>query len=200
MALDKFKSNLSKQDLERQLNDKWGSEVIRIRTEMFDDFCSFLKSEGFTISRDNYSAKAQYETAIITIEIVDYHKDNKEFRPTSLECHAKIKYNKWSSSIQLHIAPYSVNQPITEETKDNCYYGYHKILENVELLKDYVNNFKPIKYQFWSSMENDRSKLSLFGKIVATGQHHKTDSKEFKNIKELIEAVLNDEFSFKGIW
>ena len=49
MALDNFKSNLSKQDLERQLNEKWGSEVIRIRTEILDDFCSFLKTEGFTI-------------------------------------------------------------------------------------------------------------------------------------------------------
>lgn len=200
MALDKFKSNLSKQDLERQLNEKWGSEVIRIRTEILDDFCSFLKSEGFTITRDNYSAKAQYETAVISIEIVDYHRDRPEFRPTSLECDATIKYNKWSSTIQLHIAPYPVNQPITEETKDNCYYGYHKVLEDMALLKDYVNNFKPIKYEFGSYMENDRSKLSFFGKIVTNNQHHQTDSKKFKNIKDLVEAVLNDEFSFKGIW
>jgi len=200
MALDKFKNNLSKQDLEKQLNQKWGAEVVRIRTEMLNDFCSFLKSEGFTITRNDYSAKAQYETAIISIEIVEYHRNQKEFRPTSLDCHANIKYNKWSTTIQLHIAPYPVNQPITEETNDNCYYGYHRILGDMELLKDYVENFKPIKYEYWSSMENDRSKLGFLGKVITTGQNHKTDNKKFKNINDLIESVLNDEFSFKGIW
>lgn len=200
MALDKFKNNLSKQDLERQLNQKWGVEIVRIRTEILNDFCSFLKSEGFTITRNDYSVKAQYETAIISIEIVEHHRNQKEFRPTSLDCHANIKYNKWCSSIQLSVFPYAVNQLITEESKDNCYYGYHKILENIELLKDYVGSFEPIKYEFGSSMGNDRSKLSFFGKIAATGQHQKTDKKKFKNIKDLVEAVLNDEFSFKGVW
>jgi hypothetical protein len=200
MALDKFKSNLSKQDLERQLNEKWGSEVVRIRTEMLTDFYSFLKSEGFTITRNDYSVKAQYETAIISIEIVDYHREQKEFKPTSLECHANIKYNKWGSDVQLKVYPYAINQPITEKGKDNCYYEYHKVLEDMALLKDYVTNFKPIKYEFGSCMENDRSKLSFFGKIVTNNQHHQTDRKEFKSIKDLVEAVLNDEFSFKGIW
>ncbi|WP_336938099.1 hypothetical protein [Acinetobacter modestus] len=49
-------------------------------------------------------------------------------------------------------------------------------------------------------MENDRSKLSFFGKIATNNQHHQTDRKKFKNIKDLVEAVLNDEFTFKGIW
>ncbi len=61
-------------------------------------------------------------------------------------------------------------------------------------------NFIPIKYEFGSSMENDRSKLSFFGKIATNNQHHQTDRKKFKNIKDLVEAVLNDEFTFKGIW
>lgn len=200
MALDKFKNNLSKQDLERQLNQKWGAEVIRIRTEMLNDFCSFLKSEGFTITRSEYSVKAQYQTAIISMDIVSYHRDIKEFRPTSLECHANIKYNKWGSDVQLKVYPYAINQPITEESKDNHNCGYHKIIENVELLKNYLVSFIPIKYEFGSSMENDRSKLSFFGKIVTNNQYHQTDRKKFKNIKDLVGAVLNDEFTFKGIW
>ena len=49
-------------------------------------------------------------------------------------------------------------------------------------------------------MGNDHSKIGFFGKLFATSQYGLTDSKKFEKIETLIEAVLNEEFTMKGVW
>lgn len=200
MALDKFKSNLDQEDSLQQLEKKWGDEEIRIREEILNSFCRFLKSEGFSITKNELSAKAQYSTAIISIEVADYRRVLKTHMSSTLWYVYHIKYNKWGGNVQLLVTPNVLNQPITEVREESSQYGYFRIIQNPELLKDYVKNFQPIKYSLSAQKENDRSQIGFFGKVFATVNSNNTDKKTATHIKEIIEAVLNDEFSNTGIW
>ena len=73
-------------------------------------------------------------------------------------------------------------------------------MDDLEQYSKYIKDFQPFKYSFDTEMGNDHSKIGFFGKLFAVSQYGLTDQKEFNNIKELVEAVLNDEFTMKGVW
>jgi hypothetical protein len=201
MALDKFRSNLAKEDLEQQITKKWEDEEIRIKDEILNSFCRFLKSEGFSTNKDEFSAKAQYGTAIISIEVPEYRRVLKGHRPSSSLWYIyNIKYNKWGDSVQLHIVPNVLNQSITKRGGEDSYSGYDHLERNPELFKEYIKNFQPIRYELFTQIENDRSQIGFFGKVFASVNSQNTAEKRANHIKEIIEAVLNDEFSKKGLW
>lgn len=198
MALEKFKSNLVATDLHRQIEVLWEKEQDRIRKELLDNFSSFLRSEGFTITTSSNKVTAQYQSAIIYLEVGAGHKGI--FPTQTIYYPATIKYNKWSSTVQVSITPNITNQPITEPANAEGIGGYTKYTSDPVAFKKYIDNFQPSKYELLADMENDRSQVGFFGKVFATTQSHKTDKKTFENMKDLVEAILNDEFSFKGIW
>lgn len=204
MALDKFKSNINSEDLDKRFTSKWYDDIDRIRIEIIDDFCLFLNAEGFVVERDEYSAKATYQTAIISIEIKENERKSwVNIKPQkNLLCGALIKYNKWGDDVQLNVIPRSNNQPLVEDEINNgeIISVYYKFLKDVDVFKKYLDNFNAIKYYFYTRMENNRSKLSIFGKIYSTVNARDVDSKEFESIKDIVEAVLNDEFSYRGLW
>lgn len=200
MALDKFRNNLIQEDLEQKMLNKWKDEEIRIRDEILTSFCRFLKSEGFSINREELSAEAQYGTAIISIEVVDYRKVYKESLTDTLWYLYRIKYNKWNNTVQLNVATNVLNQPITESREGSSQYGYFNIFKKPEKLKEYIENFQPIKYDLSAQLENDRTQIGFFGKVFATVNNKNADKKRTNSIQEIVEAVLNDEFSLNGIW
>jgi len=199
MGLDSFKQNLNKDNLNEQLADKWVKDLLRIRLEIINDFCSLLSSEGFSIKQSDGAAVATYQTAEISIKIDKPHSNS--YRPfSSYDYPIIIKFNKWGPTVQVSASLNILNQPITESTKDDNFYGYYKYSQDPVVFKKYIDNYQPSKYDFSTVKENDRSQIGFFGKVFSTATSETRKYKNFKNIKDLVEAVLNNEFENNGIW
>lgn len=199
MALESFKQQVNKDNLDNQLKDKWVKDLQRIRLEIIDDFCSFLSSEGFSIKKSEGAAVATYQTAEISIEIEKVH--HNAYRPSTTYYYPIIiKFNKWGPTVQVCASLVILNQPIAESTEDDCFYGYHKYSKDPAAFKKYIDNYQPSKYEFSAVKENDRSQIGFFGKVFSTATSNNRKDKRFKNMKNLVEAVLNNEFENNGIW
>ena len=197
MALDKFKTNLSIENAENILQKKWKAEVIRVKDEIFKNFSSYLETEGFSISKHPSSVQATYQTAVISISLAHDISCIDQYNAPNLPAF-HIRYNKWRPESYLFVNCYANNQIIAEGLKKNDYSKNHEVTKNIELLTNYINNFKKITYDFTTTTEEDLSKSGVFGKLFFHVQDAKI--KEFNTIKDIINATLNDEISFKHVW
>lgn len=193
MALDKFRNSLNKDNLMRDLRQKWNSEAIRVRNEILNNSSIFLKSEGFSVEESPNSVIAKYQEAIISISMspeIPQLSDSDRYLNDRLKLGMRVKYNKWGDNVRL-----AVDVPITS-------FIIHatQIDTDIDALSKYANEFPPFKYSLYACIGNDLSKTGFFGKIFAISQDGSSDKKEFNQIEDLIEAALNEEFTMKGIW
>ena len=192
MALDKFKQNIGKDSLTKDLRKKWDNESLRVQKELLDDFSAFLELEDFSIQKNEYSVTAKYQEAVISISTspnMPLLSDSGEDPTDRLKFKTTIKYNKWGDDTVLKVVVYVTNQKnLFGNEIDLDTYSKH------------VKEFKPFKYLLEAEMGNDHSKIGFFGKVFAVSQYGLTDTKKFNQVEKLIEAVLNDEFTMKGIW
>ena len=192
MALDKFKQNIGKDSLTKDLRKKWDNESLRVQKELLDDFSAFLELEDFSIQKNEYSVTAKYQEAVISISTspnMPLLSDSGEDPTDRLKFKTTIKYNKWGDDTVLKVVVYVTNQ--------KNLFGNEIDLETYS---KHVKEFKPFKYLLEAEMGNDHSKIGFFGKVFAVSQYGLTDTKKFNQVEKLIEAVLNDEFTMKGIW
>lgn len=192
MALDKFKQNIGKDSLTKDLRKKWDNESLRVQKELLDDFSAFLELEDFSIQKNEYSVTAKYQEAVISISTspnMPLLSDSGEDPTDRLKFKTTIKYNKWGDDTVLRVVVYVTNQ--------KNLFGNEIDLETYS---KHVKEFKPFKYLLEAEMGNDHSKIGFFGKVFAVSQYGLTDTKKFNQVEKLIEAVLNDEFTMKGIW
>lgn len=192
MALDKFKQNIGKDSLTKDLRKKWDNESLRVQKELLDDFSAFLELEDFSIQKNEYSVTAKYQEAVISISTspnIPLLSDSGEDPTDRLKFKTTIKYNKWGDDTVLRVVVYVTNQ--------KNLFGNEIDLETYS---KHVKEFKPFKYLLEAEMGNDHSKIGFFGKVFAVSQYGLTDTKKFNQVEKLIEAVLNDEFTMKGVW
>lgn len=194
MALDKFKQNIGKDSLDRDLRKKWDDESIRVKKELLDNFSNFLESEGFSIQKDEHFVKATYQQYFISISISPLVESSNLGLSPRLMFRTNIKYSKWGDDKILRVFVDVVNQKnIIDMTQFSQGVDLDAYVKNIK-------EFKSFKYVLNSEMGNDNSKIGFFGKLFATSQYGLTDTKKFEKIETLIEAVLNDEFTMKGVW
>lgn len=192
MALDKFKQNIVKDSLNKDLRKKWNDESLRVKKELLDDFSGFLKSEGFSIQKDENFVKATYQESFISISISP--GNSNEDPHSRLGFNTTIRYSKWGDDTVLRVTVHVKNQ---NKILDMTQFGQEVDLDTYT---KNIKEFKPFEYLLSSEMGNDHSKIGFFGKLFATSQYGLTDSKKFEKIETLIEAVLNEEFTMKGVW
>lgn len=204
MALDNFKKNLQRDDDLYKFEGIWDNELFRVRDEILHSFCSFLKFEGFSIERKVNSAKATYGSATIEIKIEEPQRIQglgRTFGENILKSY--ITYNKWNSVDILEIDVRSTNQPITYSPPNSNLEGYYKYTKDPIALKKYIQDFKPIQYNFVAKLKNDRSKLGFFNRFmnnVTDGSDGQKGYMTFNDTRTMVEAVLNDEIIKSARW
>lgn len=162
MALDKFKQNIGKDSLTKDLRKKWDNESLRVQKELLDDFSAFLELEDFSIQKNEYSVTAKYQEAVISISTspnIPLLSDSGEDPTDRLKFKTTIKYNKWGDDTVLRVVVYVTNQ--------KNLFGNEIDLETYS---KHVKEFKPFKYLLEAEMGNDHSKIGFFGKVFAVSQ------------------------------
>ena len=132
MALDKFKQNIVKDSLNKDLRKKWNDESLRVKKELLDDFSGFLKSEGFSIQKDENFVKATYQESFISISISP--GNSNEDLHSRLGFNTTIRYSKWGDDKVLRVTVHVKNQ---NKILDMTQFGQDIIYKNITIIFKY---------------------------------------------------------------